>query len=82
MKARNMFILLKITFNLSLVFSLYVNFLGLIFTNNTFLALSLTSAARISELDILLRYNQLPLHLKPEIADIFVFRKSVRTLYN
>jgi hypothetical protein len=45
------------------------------------LAPSLTSAARISELDIPPGYEQLPLHLKPEMADIPVFRKSVRTPY-
>ena len=45
------------------------------------MAPSLTSAARISELDIPPGYEQLPLHLKPEMADIPVFRKSIRTPY-
>jgi hypothetical protein len=45
------------------------------------LAPSLTSAARISELEIPPGYEQLPLHLKPEMAGIPVFRKSVRTPY-
>jgi hypothetical protein len=43
------------------------------------LAPSLTSAERISELDIPAGYEQLPLHLKPEMADIPVFRKSIKT---
>ncbi len=47
-----MFILPEIIFNPSLILSLYIALLGLIFANNTFLAPSLTSAARISELDI------------------------------
>jgi hypothetical protein len=55
--------------------------LGLIFADNAFLAPSLTSAARISELDIPAGYEQLPLHLKPELAKVPVFRKSVRTPY-
>ena len=42
---------------------------------------SLTSAERISKLDIPSGYQQLPLHLKPEMADIPVFRKSIRTPY-
>jgi hypothetical protein len=45
------------------------------------MAPSLTSAARISELDIPPGYEQLPLYLKPEMADIPVFHKSIRTLY-
>ena len=47
-----MFILLEIIFNLSLILSSYITLLGLIFTNNIFLAPSLILAARISELDI------------------------------
>jgi len=51
-EARNTFILPKIIFDLSLILSPYIALLGLIFTDNTFLALSLILAARISELDI------------------------------
>jgi hypothetical protein len=80
-KAKNTFPLPEIIFDLSLVLSLHVALLGLIFANNAFLALSLTSAKRISELDIPPSYEQLPLHLKPEMADILVFRKSIRTPY-
>ena len=81
-EARNIFILPKIIFNLSLILSPYVALLGLIFTNNIFLALSLILAVRISELDIPPGYKQLPLYLKLEIANIPVFYKSIRTLYN
>ena len=45
------------------------------------MAPSLTSAERISELDIPPGYEQLPLRLKPEMADIPVLRKSIRTPY-
>jgi hypothetical protein len=51
-KARNIFLLLKIIFNLSLVLSLYIALLGLIFANNAFLALSLILTKRINKLII------------------------------
>ena len=80
-KARNIFTLLKIIFNPSLVLSPHVALLSFIFADNAFLAPSLTSAERISELDIPAGYEQLPLYLKPEMADIPVFRKSIKTPY-
>jgi hypothetical protein len=80
-EAKNMFILPEIIFNPSLILSLYVALLSLIFTNNTFLALSLTLTKRISELNIPPGYKQLPLYLKPEMANIPIFYKSIRTPY-
>jgi hypothetical protein len=80
-EARNTFPLPEIIFDPSLVLGPHVALLGLIFADNAFLAPSLTSAERISELYIPLGYEQLPLHLKPEMANIPVFRKSVRTPY-
>ncbi|KAI9868155.1 MAG: hypothetical protein M1813_006900 [Trichoglossum hirsutum] len=41
----------------------------------------LTSAERTSELDIPPGYEKLPLHLKPEMVNYPVFRKSIRTPY-
>jgi hypothetical protein len=76
-----MFLFPEIIFNPSLVLSLYVALLGLIFTNNMFLALSLMSAERINKLYILFNYKQLPLYLKLEIADIPVFYKFIKTPY-
>ncbi|KAF4628464.1 hypothetical protein G7Y89_g9685 [Cudoniella acicularis] len=70
-----------IIFNPSLVLSPHVALLGLIFADRAFLAPSLTSAKRISELVIPPGYKQLPLYLKPELANIPVFRKSIRTPY-
>jgi hypothetical protein len=75
-EARNTFVLPEIIFDPSLILSPHVALLGLIFADNAFLAPSLTSAE-----DIPPGYEQLPLHLKPEMADIPVFRKSVRTPY-
>jgi hypothetical protein len=56
-KARNIFIFPKIIFNSSLILSSYIILLGLIFTNNIFLASSLILVIRISELDISLSYK-------------------------
>jgi hypothetical protein len=80
-EARNTFLLPEVIFNPSLVLSPHVALLGLIFADNAFLAPSLISAERISELDIPPSYEQLPLHLKPEMAKTHVFRKSIRTPY-
>jgi len=80
-KDANTFVLPEIIFDPSLILSPHVALLGLIFADNAFLAPSLTSAERISELDIPPGYEQLPLRLKPEMADIPVFRKSIRTPY-
>ncbi|KAH7370249.1 hypothetical protein BKA65DRAFT_602698 [Rhexocercosporidium sp. MPI-PUGE-AT-0058] len=69
-KDANTFVLPEVIFDPSLILSPHVALLGLIFADNAFLAPSLTSAERISELDIPPGYEQLPLHLKPEMADI------------
>ncbi|KAH9204098.1 hypothetical protein DL95DRAFT_471796 [Leptodontidium sp. 2 PMI_412] len=78
---KNTFVLPEIIFDPSLILSPHVALLDLIFADNAFLAPSLTSAERISELDISPGYEQLPLHLKPKMANIPVFRKSIRTPY-
>jgi len=77
-----MFILPEIIFNPSLILNLHIALLSLIFADNAFLAPSLILAKRISELNIPLSYKLLPLHLKPEIANIPVFCKSIKTLYS
>ena len=76
-----MFPLPKIIFNLSLVLSPHVALLGLILANKAFRAPNLTSADKIGGLDIRPGYKQLPLLLKPKMANIPVFRKSVKTPY-
>ena len=80
-KARNTFPLLEIIYDPSLILSPHVALLGLILADDAFLAPNLTSAEKISELDIRPGYEQLPLHLKPSMANIPVFRKSIKTLY-
>ena len=77
-----MFIFFKIIFDLFLILSLYIILLGLIFTNNVFLALSFILIKKISKLNILPSYKQLFLYLKLEIANISVFYKSIRMFYN
>jgi hypothetical protein len=49
--------------------------------DRAFQALNLTSAEKLSQMDIRLGCNQLPLLLRPEKANIPVFRKSIKTLY-
>jgi hypothetical protein len=79
--ARNTFPLPEIIFDPSLVLSPHVALLGLILDDTAFLAPSLTSAEKFSELDIRSDYNQLPLGLKPDMANVPLFRKPVKTLY-
>ena len=80
-ESRNTFPLPEITYDPSLILSPYVVLLGLILADDVFLAPNLTSAKKISELDIRPGYEQLPLHLKPSMANIHVFHKSIKTLY-
>ena len=51
-EARNTFPLPEIIYDPSLIFSLHVALLGLILADDAFLALNLTSAEKISELNI------------------------------
>src|SRR6516162_9325820 len=80
-EARNTFPLPEIIYDPSLILSPHVALLGLILANDAFLAPNLTSAKKISKLDIRPGYEQLPLHLKPSMANIPVFHKSIKTLY-
>ena len=54
---------------------------GLIFDDQAFAAPSLTTPERVSMLEIEPGYNQLPLPMKPEMADTPIFRSAIRTLY-
>ncbi|TVY31731.1 hypothetical protein LSUB1_G007777 [Lachnellula subtilissima] len=60
----------------------HVFLLGLIFADNAFLAPNLTSAEQLSKLDIRPGTNQLALPLKPSMANIPLFRKSITTPYS
>lgn len=51
------------------------------FDDQVFEAPNLTSAEKLSMLDIEPGLNQLQLPLKPEMADVPVFRSVIRTLY-
>jgi hypothetical protein len=64
-----------------LLLSPHVLLLGLIFADEAFAAPNLATAEQLSGLDIRPGYEQLPLLLKPSMANIPVFRKSVKTLY-
>ncbi|KAI9774180.1 MAG: hypothetical protein M1839_001882 [Geoglossum umbratile] len=80
-KDANKFPLPEIIFDPSLILSLHVFLLGLIFADRAFAAPNLTSAGQLSRLDIRPGYQQLELLLKPSMLDVPVFRKSVRTGY-
>ena len=80
--ARNTFPIPEIIFDPSLILSPHVFLLGLIFADKAFATPNLTTAKQLSGLDIRLGYKQLSLLLKPSIANILVFRKSIKTLYS
>jgi hypothetical protein len=78
---RNTFPIPDVIFDPSLVLSLQVALLGLLLADRAFLGPSLTSAEGFSQLDIRPGCNQLPLDLRPELADTPVFRKSYSMPY-
>jgi Protein of unknown function (DUF3435) len=51
-ETKNIFLLLKIIYNLSLILSLHIALLKFILANNAFLALNLIFTKKISKLDI------------------------------
>ncbi|KAI9889389.1 MAG: hypothetical protein M1814_005325 [Vezdaea aestivalis] len=80
MKEANTFPMPEIIFDPSLILSPYVFLMGLLFADKAFLAPGLTCPEQISKLDIPPGCNSLSLPLKPELDDIPVFRRSVRTV--
>ncbi|KAH8727436.1 hypothetical protein GQ44DRAFT_770455 [Phaeosphaeriaceae sp. PMI808] len=54
-------------------------FLGMLFCDQAFAAYNLTSPEELSRLDIAPDRNELPLSLNPELDNVPVFRKAVRT---
>jgi len=80
-EARNTFPLSEIIFDSFLILNSYVALLSLILADEAFLAQNFMSVEKISWLDIRPGYKQLPLHLKPENANIPVFRRSIKMLY-
>ena len=80
-EASNTFPIPEIIYDPSLVLSPHIILLGLILADGAFAAPNLTCAEQLSKLDIRPGYNQLPLLLLLEKADIPVFRKSIKMLY-
>jgi uncharacterized protein DUF3435 len=74
---RNTFPIPEIVFDPSLIFSPHCLLLGLIFDDQAFAAPNLTSSTALSKVYIEPGYNQLPLLLDPEWADVPVFRKAI-----
>ncbi|OJD11104.1 hypothetical protein AJ78_08054 [Emergomyces pasteurianus Ep9510] len=83
-KKKTTFIVPEIIFDPSLVLSLHVILLGLLFADHAFAPLDgervLTSARQLVDLKIPEDTYQLELHLNPALNDVPVFRKSERTL--
>lgn len=77
----NTFPVPEIIFDPSLVLSPHVFLLGLILADDAFAAPNLTSAEQLSMLDIRPGTNQLSLLLKPSMANIPIFRRSITTAY-
>ena len=69
----------KIVHNKSLIFSLHVFLLRLLFKDKAFTAYNLTSPNKLSRLNILLGCNKLKLRLDQKLNNILVFQKVVQT---
>jgi hypothetical protein len=68
-------------FDETLLFSLHVFLLGLLFCDRAFAAYNLTSPEELSRLTIPLGCNELPLRLNRMLDNIPMFRKAERTLH-
>jgi hypothetical protein len=71
----------EVIFDPSLILSPHVFLKGIVFADEAFAAPSLTCSSQLSTLDIRPGNQQLPLDFKPDMLDVFVFRKSVKTGY-
>jgi hypothetical protein len=78
---RNTFPLPEIMYDETLLFSLYVFLLGLLFCDRAFAAYNLTSLEELSRLMIPPGCNELLPRLNRVLDNTPVFRKAVRTLY-
>ncbi|KAH8710290.1 hypothetical protein GQ44DRAFT_714462 [Phaeosphaeriaceae sp. PMI808] len=78
-KDMNTFPLPEIMYDETLIFSPHVFLLGMLFCDQAFAAYNLTSPEELSRLDIAPDRNELPLRLNPELENVPVFRKAVRT---
>jgi hypothetical protein len=76
---RNTFPLPEIIYDESLIFSLHVFLLGVLFCDQAFAAYNLTSPEELSRLHIPPSRNELPLRLNQRLDNIPVFRKTVKT---
>ncbi|KAI1157437.1 C2H2 finger domain-containing protein [Nemania serpens] len=65
-------------FNRSLLLSPHVFLLAILFRHKAFLAPSLTYPEGIEQLHIHPGENELPLPLRPELNDVFIFRRAIK----
>ncbi|KAK4119399.1 C2H2 finger domain-containing protein [Parathielavia appendiculata] len=66
-------------FHRSLLLSPHVFLLALLFRHKAFLAPHLTSPEGIEKLDIYPGENELPIPLRSDLNDIYIFRKAIKT---
>lgn len=69
----------EVVYDPTLTFSPHVILGGIMFEDQAFAASELSTPEKLSSLEIEPGYNQLPLPLKPEMADVSIFRQAVRT---
>lgn len=79
-RTRNTFPIPETIFDPSLILSPHVFLLGITFPDRAFLAPNLSSPEPLSKLDIPPGCNAMPLPFDPRIYDVYVFRRSARTL--
>jgi Protein of unknown function (DUF3435) len=67
-------------FDRSLLLSPHVFLLGILFRHKAFLAPDLTFPEELEKLNIMPGENELPLPLRSELDDVWIFRKAIKIL--
>lgn len=67
-------------FNPSLLLSPYAFLLGILFWHRAFRASHLTSPRQLDGLDIHPSERELPLPLRSDLKEVYIFRRAVKTL--
>ncbi|KAK1975244.1 C2H2 finger domain-containing protein [Colletotrichum cereale] len=78
-KAQNTYLIPKTMFDPSLLLSLHVFLLGILFRHRAFRAPSLTSPDQLKKLDICPGELELPLPLQEDLNDTYIFRHAIST---
>ena len=78
--SRKTFTLPETLFDPSLLLNAHVFLIGILFRHQVFRAKTLTSPRQLNELDIHPGENELPIPLKKDMGDVYLFRRAVKTL--